>query len=170
MADIWDGTLAAIIGGIAGALAGVGATTLTNKSNRTATRIEKRIDDIEAIAESLRVEAIAYWSTPGAGDDANSRKILALWETLVSRLSNLSDFQNQVGDLAKVNDRVDQLYELITGDDFQGKVRTADQTKVANIRESCERLCSELHTSRRVLNRWRHFWKRSSLTRTAADS
>lgn len=157
MADIWDGTLAAIIGGIAGALAGVGATTITNKSNRTATRIEKQIDDIVTTVESLRVEALAYWSTPGAGDDVSSRKIINLWETLVSRVSNLSDFKNEVGDLTEVNHHVDQLFELITGDDFQGKVRTADQNKVATIRESCENLCSDLHDSRRVPNRWRQF-------------
>lgn len=160
MGDLWDGTLAAVFGGIAGALAGVASTALTNKTNRAATRVEKRIDDIEAIAELLRVEALAYWSTSSTGDEASSRKIINLWETLVSRVSVLAGFENQVGDLTKVNDYVDQLYELITGSDFQAKVRSADQNKVAEIRNLCVTLCGELHTSRGLVNRYRHFWKR----------
>jgi hypothetical protein len=160
MTGLWDGTLAAVIGGMSGALAGVVSTLLTNKANRAASRIEKRIDDIEAIAELLRVEAIAYWSTSGTGQDTNARKIINLWETLVSRVSVLAELGSEVGDLARVNVFVDQLYDLITGTDFQAKTRSADQTKVADIRHLCLGLCSELHVSRRVVNRYRRFWNR----------
>ncbi|HGM6931350.1 TPA: hypothetical protein ACKP7V_001538 [Stenotrophomonas maltophilia] len=160
MASYWDGTLAAVIGGVAGALAGIAATTLTNKTNRVAGRIEKRIDDIESAAELLRVEAIAYWSAHGAGDDAVARKIITLWETVVTRVAALDDFKNQVGDLSQVNHNIDKLYDLITGSDFQSRTRNADQNKVTEIRELCKNLCSHLHTSRKLVNRWRHFWKR----------
>lgn len=166
MAAAWDGTLAAIVGGLAGAIAGIAATTLTNKTNRTATRIEKRIDDIEAAAELLRVEAISYWSTAGAGDSSVARKIITLWETVVTKVDSLEDFKNQVGDLAQVNASIDQLYDLITGSDFQAKCRSPDQDKVAEIRGLCTSLCSHLHTSRRLVNRWRHFWKRRSIGRS----
>ncbi|HFF6007030.1 TPA: hypothetical protein ACGCGV_004729 [Stenotrophomonas maltophilia] len=160
MAEAWDGTLAAIIGGIAGAIAGIAATTITNKTNRTASRIEKRIDDIEAAAELLRLEAISYWSTAGAGDSSGARKIITLWESVVTKVDALSDFKNQTGDLGQVNDCIDKLYDLITGSDFQAKDRSADQDKVSEIRGLCTSLCSHLHTSRRLVNRWRHFWKR----------
>ncbi|MFE3970728.1 MULTISPECIES: hypothetical protein [Stenotrophomonas] len=169
MAAAWDGTLAAIVGGLAGAIAGIAATTLTNKTNRTAGRIEKRIDDIEAAAELLRVEAISYWSTAGAGDSSVARKIITLWETVVTKVDSLEDFKNQVGDLGQVNACIDKLYDLITGSDFQAKYRSADQDKVAEIRGLCTSLCSHLHTSRRLVNRWRHFWKRRSISKSQAN-
>jgi len=161
MASVWDGTLAAVIGGVSGALAGIGATTWTNKTNRTATRLEKRIDDIESATLLLRVEALAYWASPAGPDDSVAAlKVIGLWEALVSRVDMLTGLENQVGDLFQVNNHVDALYELITGSDFQAKERQADSDKVARIRTECTALCTDLHASRRMVNRWRHFWKR----------
>jgi len=160
MADLWDGTLAAVLGAIFGAGGGLLATTYTNKANRSAARIEARLDAIEGSIEQLRLEAIAYWSSPSTNDEAASRRILAHWESIVTRVEGLEAFPSQVGDLSEVNNYVDIVYELVTGDDFQAKIRNADENKVHEIRKACNTLCRHVQSSRRLVNRWRYFWKR----------
>jgi hypothetical protein len=162
MSQLSDGVVAGVIGGLAGSICAGLITFATNKTNRTATRLEKRLDDIEAATEALRIEAVAYWLSPGR-DEKTERLIKLRWETLVSRLSGARTSKIPLHALDDASSSADALFETITGDDFEVTGRVAKPAKVQEIRNICDELCGHVQKSRTMARKLRYFWKRWQL-------
>ncbi|TXD43128.1 hypothetical protein TR80_009750 [Xanthomonas campestris] len=140
MDPVWGGLIAAVIGGVSGAAGGAVANKWTNKVNRTAARLEKRLDDTESAAVALRIEAISYWTTRSDDEQAGHR-IIGLWESLVSHLTAVQELCASEN-VESASECADRLYELTTGGNFQGKNREAEPGRRVEIRRACDELCT----------------------------
>lgn len=143
MGGIWDGALAAVaggvVGGIAGGFFGYIATLSANSKAQIANRKELKISGVETMLESVRIEAIGYWARAGQ-DVVTERKILQLWEALVSRVEGLKDAGFEADKIKSTSDLADQLWEISTGGDFESIHRTADALKVDQIRDISQKI------------------------------
>lgn len=147
MGDLTDGTIAAVIGAIAGGAAGYIATKFANSENRKATRVEARLDQIDANVEALRREIAAYWGNSVRDPSAESR-ILSLFEDLTSKIDNLAGFGVEDGAIAQGQNQTDRLYALATDSPFKSELWKSNPVLVEEVRKECAAICRTFHPAR----------------------
>lgn len=140
-AGAWDGTFAAIIGGVFGAVAGTltswGISTYAARKART----QSKLDQIEAMVDNLREAAMAYWRTNGRHEGLE-RIIVARLDGLASKLDLMLSQKHITADAQETAEAIrSELYDVATGGDFETVLRTADTAKVERIRDLCDGIC-----------------------------
>lgn len=140
-AGTWDGTVAAIVGGLVGAVTGSLTSWAVSYYAAKKTRHESKVDQIEAMVDSLREAAMAYWRSSGR-NEALERIIVTKLDSLASKLELMHSrrhiSQVELGTAEAIRS---ELWDVATGDDFETAARVADPAKVERIRDLCDGIC-----------------------------
>lgn len=130
-----DGTFAAVVGGIAGAL----VAGLFNYFAVRKNRIDIKFDALENALLFFQDAAIAYWRSQGPNDSAE-RNIITLTEGLDFRIRALPQHGFKIGNVQAAQNLVSELWEVTTGGTFQTKNRKHDHEKIKMIRSLCHEI------------------------------
>ena len=133
--------MAAIIGGLVGAVTGSLTSWAVSYASATKTRQESKIDQLEAMVDSLREAAMAYWRTAGR-NEALERIIVTKLDSLASKLELLHSRKHiSRTELDTAEAIRSALWDVATGDEFETAARVADAEKVDRIRDLCDGIC-----------------------------
>lgn len=140
--DGWlsNATISAILGGLSG---GVVSWLIALGSER-ATRRYSQYCAIESLLDELHCISIRYWKKPGKDCEVEAA-IKGLVEKLDLKVQSLSRLIGK-GRVARGScDRVDDLAEEITGDDFEMVSRKRNSVRALKIENQLKELKDYLH-------------------------
>ncbi|RTQ86257.1 MULTISPECIES: hypothetical protein [Stenotrophomonas] len=138
------GVIGGAAGGAAGALLGYFSAKLANSANRKGVRLDARLELIDPCIEDIIKDSVDYWQNSG-NDIAAETKIKGHFETLASRIDNLKGFGVTGKKIAEAQTLGDELYELVTGGDFESPTRVASAEIPQQIRNKCAAISHLFH-------------------------
>lgn len=138
------GIIGAAAGGLAGAFFGFFSAKLANSENRKGVRLDARLELIDPCIEDIIKDSIEYWLSSGS-DAAMETRIKAHFETLASRIENLRGFGITKKKIEKAHALGDELYNLITGGDFESSSRKASPEMPQAIRNKSAEISNLFH-------------------------
>jgi len=139
-AGAWDGTIAAVVGGMVGAVTGGLTSWAVSHYSATKARSAAKIDQLEVLVDSFREVSMSYWRTSGR-NDALERLIITKLDALGSKLELLKSRKHiSASSYEAAEEARSELFDEATGGTFQTKNRTVDSEKVARIKALCDKL------------------------------
>lgn len=134
----------AVAGGLAGAIFGYISARAANSANRKGIRLDARLELLDPCIEEIVKVSIEYWEGTGSNVPLEL-SIKANLETLGTRIDNLRGFGVTATKIEKAQELGDQLYNLITGGDFESSNRQADPVMAQAIRDKCAEISHIFH-------------------------